>query len=207
MITEDSLRAAQISGGPATSSRTGGTASPAEFPGGRVHRPIHRRSWHYRLHWASSPAMIGVISTSATILALAAFAIASFGSLRTAFGYYFRGEVLFADATERSFGIVGPGERVPVSFRLTNRGAQRIRILGCRAQCSCATSNELPITLGPHEATDFYMTVYTRAIDPTQMKRVDLLDIPVTLYTSIPGQSRFGLVIRGEVRAKPGATE
>jgi len=174
MITDDSMRALEATRAPA-----GGD----------------------RQSWRLSPAMIAFVSANATLIVAAVFALASFGSIRSAVGFFMRGETLLVDANEKSFGVAAPGRTLDVQFRLTNRGDDPIRILGCKTLCTCTVPRDLPYTLGPKESRDLNITVNTFGLvrngEPTD------LYLPLTLFTTNRAQSRVGLAIRGEVREKP----
>jgi len=149
--------------------------------------------------------MIAFVSANAALIAAAVFALASFSSIKSAVGFYMRGETLLVDATEKSFGVAASGRTFDVSFRLTNRGDKPIRILGCKTICTCTVPHDLPYTLDPKESRDLNITVNTfgqvRDGQPTD------LYLPLTVFTSNRAQSRVGLAIRGEVREKPVAAD
>src|SRR5262245_7726451 len=79
------------------------------------------------LSWLASV----IISTSIILLALVVWAYAYFGSIQIAIRSV-SGQPLAVDATTKSFGVARPGERVEVSFRLTNHGTRPIRIVGSK---------------------------------------------------------------------------
>lgn len=153
--------------------------------------------------WTLSPLAIAFVTSNAVLLAMAVYAIVSLGSIRAAVGYYMRGETLFFDAREKTFGTAVPGETVPVSFEMTNRGADPIRVLGCRAGCSCMVPRDLPYTLRPNERKTLNLTV---RMPPRrdEARPPAKLGLPLTLFTSNRAQSRIELLVRGDLRDRPG---
>lgn len=141
------------------------------------------------------------VSANAALLAMALFAISSFGSIGPAIGYFLRGERILVDMPWKSFGAAAPGETVRVSFKLTNRNDGAIRVLGCKAGCTCAVPNDLPFALVPNESRDLTMTIQLpRARQGAGGTGINL---PFTLFTSSVAQPRLSLAVRGELREKP----
>jgi len=136
-----------------------------------------------------------VVSVNLAILIMASWALARFGSIRDCIAYYSRGETLFADSREKSFGTVAPDDRVSVSFKLTNRGSQPTRVLGCYSRCGYLVPNDLPFALGPNESRSFELSIH---IPPNQYAASFFSKIEIVLCTNNPLQSRIPLVIRGE---------
>ena len=206
MITHDSSTAERDdSGSPAAPTGApdgmlGGTPEPHAATVQQVTRVPAASSCR---RWGFSPAAAAFVSANAALLAMAVFAIASFGSLGLAIGYYLRGEKLLVDAPQKSFGAAAPGETVRVSFKLANKNDVAIRILGCKAACNCTVPCELPLALAPGESKDFTLTIQM----PSQRGRGGRrLDVPFTLFTSSVVQPRINLAVRGELSDKPAET-
>ena len=146
-----------------------------------------------------SPAAMTLISANLVIFIMAIWALAGFGSIRGAIEYYLRGETLFVDSTRKSFGIVSPGDHVDLTFKLTNRGREPLRVLGCSAICGCMTPRDLPFVLRPSAGRDFKVS-----IDIPELERVQsrFLDLELVLYTDLDTQSRIPLHIKGEIRGE-----
>jgi Protein of unknown function (DUF1573) len=151
-----------------------------------------------RKHSPSQAALV-LISANLVILIAAVWAWAAFGSIGMAVGYCLRGERLFADATEKGFGVAEPNTVVQVTFKLTNRGDEPIRILGCHANCSCVVPSDLPFTLDRNETRDFTVSIHTPRSELLGSPAGNRLHLPLTLYTNSPVQSRFSLAVKGEV--------
>ncbi len=146
-----------------------------------------------------NPFAVILISTNLALLVMAVWAIASFGSIRGAVGYYLRGETLFFDSTEKSFGVASPGEKVTVAFRLTNRGRKPIRVLGCSAICTCTLPTDLPFTLGPNESRDVTLSIREPKRQVPQPSKPKDLSLEVTLFTNNAAQSRIPLTVKGRI--------
>ena len=149
--------------------------------------------------WPTDTVTIAFVSANLALIALVVFALATFGSIRLALGYYFRGERLLVDSAQKSFGSAAPGEAVRVSFNLTNLNDEKVRILGCRAGCGCTVPCELPLALAPGESKDFTLMIHI----PRQQEGGETrLDVPFTLFTSSAVQPRINLAARGELNEK-----
>ena len=152
--------------------------------------------------WTLSPLAAAVICVSLALCAMAVWGLANFGSIRDAISYYFKGETLILDSTTKSFGVAAPGERVSISFKLTNRGKTSIRILGCYARCTCLVPGDLPITLQSNEKRDFTVSISMPSHDEARARKSTHLELPFVLFTSSPTKSRVALSVSGEVRDK-----
>lgn len=155
--------------------------------------------------WLPRPAVAAIFFVNLTLVIAAIMAFARFGSVQTALGYWLRGETLFVDAKEKSLGVVAPGETVTASFNLTNGARKSIRILGCASVCACAAPKDLPFSLGASESKEFIVRVKVPAEEIIKNLKSTDLELPLTLFTSSPGQSRVPLMIRGKVQVGPGA--
>lgn len=82
---------------------------------------------------------------------LAVIGILIFGSLDAALANL-RGEWL--GATEYvDFGTILPGEIVERRVKITNYSARPIRLIGGTSDCSCVTTNDLPVTIPANNST------------------------------------------------------
>jgi hypothetical protein len=145
-----------------------------------------------------------LVSVNLALFIMAAWAFVGFGSIQDCASYYLRGETLFADAREKSFGSAAPGETVAVSYKLLNRGKTPIRILGCHALCNCVMPRDLPFTIKPHESTVFTTSIQMPNARQAGSTNGMHLRLPLTLFTSNPVQPRISLSVEGDVRGKSG---
>lgn len=147
-----------------------------------------------------------LVSVNLALLLMATWAWGTFGSIRHCIGYYLRGETLFVDAAEKSFGSVLPGDHAAVEFNLTNHGSKPIRVLGCYSRCRCIVPNDMPFELGPSKGRKFEL-----AIDIPENEKFAALfsKLEIVLFTNNPLQSRIPLIISGDIRHKsvPSDTE
>jgi hypothetical protein len=153
-----------------------------------------------RKRWGIGPAGTAIVIVSSMVLMAAGWSLYAFGSIQQAVGYYLRGETLSADMAEKSFGIVSPGDPIRVPFKLTNRGRESVRVLGCSASCICILPDDLPFTLNPNESRDFVLFVSNPKPGERGSIKPSSLRFDITLFTNDPTQRRLPLVIKGEVR-------
>lgn len=132
-----------------------------------------------------------VIIACAICLLVACVALARYGSIKAAAAAA-RGESVIVDENPKSVGVLDSGQIVHVTFRLANITDEPVRILGSRSDCTCVTTEDLPLTIGPKERVAVRFAVLGR--DDTVLKS------NATLLTNIPTQTRIGLQIRGRVR-------
>jgi len=151
-----------------------------------------------------SPTATILICTNLALLFIVVWALASFGSIRGAIGYYLRGVTLFVDSTEKSFGVASSGDHVDVTFKLFNRGREPIRVLGCSANCGCMVPRDSPFVLSPSEGRDFKVS-----IDIPELERVRsrFANLELVLFTNHEVQSRIPLHIKGEIGGKPNPSQ
>jgi hypothetical protein len=136
---------------------------------------------------------------SLSLLIMAAWCWVGFGSIRGATGYYLRGQTLLADSTEKSFGVAAPGDRVRVTFKLTNCGPKPIRVLGCFSPCGCMVLDHLPFTLDKNASREFGVSI---EISKQERARSMYSRLEILLFTDNPSQSRIPLIVRGDVTVK-----
>lgn len=131
------------------------------------------------------------------LLTVAIWAAGGFDAALRAY-LYMSGETLFIDSTTKSFGSVRAGDPTSVSFQLTNRGTEPVRIVGCLAYCNCIVPADLPITLNPSESRDFIISIHTFQRGGESGTRP--FNQPVNLYTTNPAQAEIPLTVKGVVQ-------
>jgi Protein of unknown function (DUF1573) len=149
-----------------------------------------RRILGHRATKVCAAALVLIVS------AAAGWACGGRGALMAAY-HYVSGPALSVDSGTKSFGVVVEGDSASVCFRLTNRGSQTVRVVGCMTYCNCVVPADLPFTLRPNETRGFEVAVRTRSGDATWTPNINQ---PVTLYTTNPAQAEIHLTVKGEVR-------
>ena len=98
-------------------------------------------------------ARIGGVVLGAVVLfgVLAGTGALIFGSADAALAYL-RGESISVRPTFVDVGRGVPGQTVEATVELVNRTDRSVRVIGGTSDCSCVTTNDLPLTLGPGEA-------------------------------------------------------
>ncbi len=109
------------------------------------------------------------------------------------------GHALFVDSATKSFGVVEEGDPASVLFRLTNRGGEPVRVVGCMVYCNCIVPDNLPFTLSPSETRGFKISVRTRISKMGSPS--ESINQPVTLFTTSRVQAEIHLTINGEIRS------
>ncbi len=99
---------------------------------------------------------VGVVAIFAIILSAAAL---GFGSLDAGLARL-RGDVISIQPAVLDVGHGQPSETVAASVEVINRTASPVRILGGTFDCSCGTTENLPLTLAPGEGRR--VSVYMR---------------------------------------------
>ncbi len=155
----------------------------------------------WRRGWGLRPSVTVFIFASLAFLGMGTWAAMTFGSIRQAIGYYLRGETLFVNSNVKTYGMASPGDDVQVSFKLSNRGREAIRVVGCFSICGCMVPKDLPFVIPPSGSRDFNLSIHIPDYEPSQARFTNL---DVVVYTSSPGQSRIPLQIKGEIRGKAG---
>jgi hypothetical protein len=153
-----------------------------------------------RKGWGIGPVGAAIVIVNSMVVLAAGWSLYAFGSVQQAVGYYLRGETVSADTAEKSFGIVSPGDPIKVLFKLTNRGREPVRVLGCDASCICIVPDDLPFSLDPNESRDFVVSIWNPKPGERGSIKPSSLRFDITLFTNDPMQRRLPLVIRGEVR-------
>ena len=163
-----------------------------------IEQAIQRQTSPGLRGWAPSrPGALLVCAASAPLL-LAFWALGGLDAVGAAIALA-KGETVFVDSSTKSFGVVSAGDPLVVSYKLTNRSDQNIRIVGCRAVCRCMVPEGLPFTLRARESRDFPISI--RNPDRAQGNRSQTVNWGITLFTTNPAQSQITLTVKGEIRA------
>lgn len=151
-------------------------------------KPVRR----HRAMWVLGATFTLVVATTAC------WACGGLAALRAIY-IETRGHALFVDSTTKSFGVVNEGDPASVMFSLTNRGAEPVRVVGCMKYCNCIITDDLPFVLSPDETRKFKVSVrtYIRKVGSPS----ELINQPVTLFTTSPLQAEIHLAIKGEIRS------
>lgn len=113
------------------------------------------------------------------------------GSLANVLAYV-NGERLLVDPGTCWFGTAGRGEEREVRVTIRNRTEKTIRVLGARMNCTCMTTDELPVEIEPGGRRDFTIRVFLGGTESTFEKRVDY-------YTDYEAKPSLAVVVRGEI--------
>ncbi len=159
------------------------------------------RSPSRRASPVASSAAVVLVAVNLTLLAGAVWAMAVYGSVGRAVAYHLRGETLFLDSSEKSFGVINRGETTNVTFKMANYGPAPIRILGCRSPCTCLVGSDLPMVIPENGSRDFVLRVHLDPLDGSP--ETVHFDAELTLFTSNASQSRVPIHVKGEVHDKP----
>ena len=144
-----------------------------------------------------SPSTLIAAGLGVALLSLACWAVSGFRTIRS-----MRGQTISVDSDVRSFGVVSRGDPIAVSFRLTNHGRSPVRIVGCRAGCSCVLPEDLPFVIRPDASRDFRVSFNFPPI-PGGGSAVETRTLRLTLFTSDPDQFEIPLTVSGELHGKP----
>jgi hypothetical protein len=148
--------------------------------------------------WAPSrPGALLVCANSALVL-LAFWALDGFDAVAVAIALA-KGETILVDSSTKSFGVVSAGDPLVISYKLTNRSDQNIRIVGCRAVCRCMVPEGLPFTLRARESRDFPISI--RNPERVRGSPSQSVNWGITLFTTNPAQAQITLTVKGEIRA------
>jgi hypothetical protein len=127
------------------------------------------------------------------LLTLLCWGCFSFGSVQDALAFA-RGERLFVDATNKSFGTLKPGEKRVVAYRITNYCGSPVRILGCRPTCIARPAEQLPLTVVANGSVQISFLIRAPST-PTAG------EFPLFVYTDDALQPELKLTLTGVVRA------
>jgi hypothetical protein len=114
--------------------------------------------WHaLREHWRLTPrracwtALSFIAGTAVLLTLLAGLGVWMFGSIDAAMAHI-RGERLSVRPSLVDLGSGAPGQSVETTVELLNRTGRPVRIIGGTSDCSCVTTKDLPVSLGPGES-------------------------------------------------------
>jgi Protein of unknown function (DUF1573) len=97
---------------------------------------------------------------------------------------------LTVDSPHKSFGAARAGDRVQVSFNLTNLGTTAIRVLGSEVDCTCMIVDDRSFTIAPGVSVPFRLR-YELLNNETDVKR------KIRVFTNIATQPEVELTISG----------
>ena len=98
---------------------------------------------------------------------------------------------LTVDEPNPSLGVVDPKKTYFVTFKLTNRGKEPMRILGAAPMCTCTVPSGLPMTIPAGETRSLKVKYYPPS-------RLETVEIPLLLHTNLAAQRSVRLSIRVE---------
>jgi hypothetical protein len=144
--------------------------------------------------WRAATPIVGFIALGLFLFGLVLLANIGYGSVRAAIGYYLRSETVLCDSAVKSVRITDSVDKVEVRFKLANRGARAVRILGCETSCACMLPDDLPFDLQPTETRSILFTIATKTRGGTPRFSKPVV-LHLTLFTNNPEQSRIPLTI------------
>jgi hypothetical protein len=107
---------------------------------------------------------IAMTSILSGVVLASVFGLAThmFGSVPSAVAFL-RGNRIIPDSYIRDFGTLRQGQRVSVTFSLTNYTKQPITLLGAKSSCSCLAASDLPVVVPPGAKTDVRFTARAKS--------------------------------------------
>lgn len=103
-------------------------------------------------HRASGRGAFGVLAgTAAILILLTAAGIARYGSTEAALAHL-RGEALTLSPRHLDFGDGHPGQKLEATIEVWNWTDAPVRLIGGTSDCSCVTTDGLPVTIPPGES-------------------------------------------------------
>ncbi len=133
-------------------------------------------------------------------LALAAFGVVRYGSVRAAFAAM-NGRAILVDAETKSFGVATEDETATVTFIVSNLSAKPIRLLGSYTSCSCTVPDALPVRIEPKRSHRLRVNIHMPA--PSRAAQGRRFRQEIQVFTNVPSQSRLTLFVEGDVQDKP----
>jgi hypothetical protein len=112
----------------------------------------------------------------------AAIAVWAYGSPERALAHL-RGELLSAGDGYLDFGSGRPGDRLDASVAVRNWTDSPVRLIGGTSDCSCTTTEDLPVTVPPGGSMPVHIHLKVPPSNSGQLTRT------VTLRTDCPGMS------------------
>lgn len=141
----------------------------------------------------------GVVALLAGMLLLAV--IAFFGSSYLCSRYNgqikkiladFAGQDIYIQNKVKNFGNIDFGQKLIVSYVISNLGPRPLRIVGSRTSCGCLTVSDLPMKVGPGEERCVKVVVRPPVAGPYEGV--------VILFTTAPSTHYVTLKLWGHVR-------
>ena len=151
-----------------------------------------------------SSTVVLLVTVNTILLVGTAWAMAVYGSVGRAVGYNFRGETLFLDDTEKSFGVIDRGETGHVMFRLRNIGRTPVRHPGFKYDVQLHSGRGFPIhnPCGDGSRSDHSDSSLAASGCAEEIN----LDVKITLFTNNADQSRVPIHVKGKIREQAWAT-
>jgi hypothetical protein len=86
-----------------------------------------------------------------------------------------RGETVSLSTSYLDFGIGEVGDNLHARMTVTNHNSQPLRIVGGTSDCSCTTTDSLPVTIEPGATADIPIKLHVPNAKPGQMTRTVIL--------------------------------
>src|SRR5262249_3794787 len=109
-----------------------------------------------------------------------------FGSLDAAVATL-RGEPLGISPATLDFGSGKPGEMLSGFVTINNYSSEPVRLIGGTSDCSCITTQDMPLSIPPGESATLRVLLKVPAGTPGQMTR------RIELFTDCPQQHKVAL--------------
>ncbi len=100
----------------------------------------------------------GVVCGGVVLGTLALVAVWQFGSLRN-LSLYLNGIDYVVDPMRVDVGSGTPGEKRTAAIHIRNLGFKPIQVVGLEVNCSCVSTESLPLAVKPREIRDFELVV------------------------------------------------
>lgn len=125
--------------------------------------------------WDGTAAAWTLGTVAVVLTAVTAFGIYQYDSPDTALARL-RGEAVVVEGAPIDFGTAAPGDRIESVVRARNLSDHPIRLIGGTSDCSCLSTEGLPVTIGPGEAAEVPVTlVVPRSADGRFQRSVEFL--------------------------------
>jgi len=102
---------------------------------------------------------------------------------------FLNGEELLVDPMTISLGTLRSGGNETFGVRIVNATTRKVTLDGAQMSCSCITSEEFPISIGPGESRELKMNLHVGP--PGEMEQ------SIKFYTDFAGQRAFVVNVRG----------
>ena len=143
--------------------------------------------------WSGWTAEVGVLKWAGgmaiALALLAGLGVAAYGSLEVAVAKL-RGESLGTIPTTLDFGSGKSGELLTTSVTVRNYTDRPVRLIGGTSDCSCITTQDMPVTIEPGESATIGVKLMVPSANTGQLtKRIDL-------RTDCPNQRTLQLILQ-----------